>query len=174
MISETRITKEVTFLLFTRAPQSIIRELLLCIPADVTLRLISVQEGIINPRKSRAYLHRVLRGLRKVRISNWGKQNLFILPIELRNDFIWLFLEDWSERRRFLIQRCFKHLAMHVLCNFPEIFLSMFFCKCFCLRVLNESAQLIKDPVMVVHCNFFVLIFELIIFDGIFFVVSIV
>jgi hypothetical protein len=70
MISETRITKEVTFLLFTRAPQSIIRELLLCIPADVTLRLINVQEGIINPRKSRAYLHRVFRGLRKVRISN--------------------------------------------------------------------------------------------------------
>jgi hypothetical protein len=59
---------------------------------------------------------------------------------------------------------------MHVLCNFPEIFLSMFFCKCFGLRILNEGAQLIKDPVMVVHCNFFVLIFELIIFDEIFFV----
>ena len=163
-----------TFHLFTRAPQSIIRELLLCIPADVTLRLINVQEGIINSRKSRAYLHRVFRGLRKVRIYNWWKQNLFILPIELRNNFIWFFLEDWSERRRFFIKSCSTLFTKNILFNFLKTCLSMFFCKCFGLRVLNEGAQLIKDPVMVVHCNFFVLIFELIIFDGIFFIVSVV
>ena len=163
-----------TFHRFTRAPQCILREILLHTPADRTIWIFAFQEGIINPRKSRAYLHRVFRGLRKVRIYNWWKQNLFILPIELRNDFIWLFLEDWSERRRFLIKRCFPHLAMHVLCNFLKIFLSMFFCKCFCLRVLNEGAQLIKDPVVVVHCNFFVLTFELIISDGVLFIVGIV
>jgi hypothetical protein len=39
---------------------------------------------------------------------------------------------------------------------------------------LNEDAQLFKDPVVVVHCDFFILTSEIVLSDGIFFTVSVV
>jgi len=129
-----------TVLLFACYPQNTSREIFLVVIADGTSRHFAVPKGLIYPRKSWADLHRAVRALRKIRIQDWCKQNLFILPIKLRNDFIWLFWEYRSQRRRFLIKKCFALLSTHVLCNFLKIFLSMFLCKCFCFRVLDEDA----------------------------------
>ena len=139
-IFEARLMQKMSFLLFACDPQSIRREIILSVLADGTIGRIAVPKGIINPSKSWADLHRVARALWKIRIQNWCKQILFIPPIKLRNDFIWLFWEDRSQRRRFLIKKGFALLSTHVLCNFLEIFLSMFLCKCFCFRVLDEGA----------------------------------
>ena len=139
-IFEARLMQKMSFLIFACDPQSIRREIILGVLADGTVGRIAVPKGIINPSKSWADLHRVVRALWKIRIQDWCKQILFIPPIKLRNDFIWLLREDWSDRRRFLIKRCFADLAMHVLFNFLKIFLSMLLCKCFCLRVLDKGA----------------------------------
>ena len=139
-IFEARLMQKMSFLLFACDPQSIRREIILGVLADGTVGRIAVPKGIINPSKRWANLHRVVRALWKIRIQDWCKQILFIPPIKLRNDFIWLFWEDRSQRRRFLIKKGFALLSTHVLCNFLKIFLSMFLCKCFCFRVLDEDA----------------------------------
>jgi hypothetical protein len=64
--------------------------------------------------------------------------------------------------------------AKHIFLNFLKELLSSCLCKRFCFRVLNEDAQLFKDPVVVVHCDFFILTFEIVLSDGIFFTVSVV
>ena len=129
-----------TVLLFACYPQNTSREIFLVVKADGTSRHFAVPKGLINPRKSWADLHRVIRALWKIRIQDWCKKILIIPSIKLRNDFIWLFWEDRSQRRRFLIKNCFELLSTHVLCNFLKIFLSMFLCKGFCFRVLDEDA----------------------------------
>ena len=58
--------------------------------------------------------------------------------------------------------------------NFLEALLSSGLGKCFRFGVLNQNAQLFKDPVMVVHCDFLILTFEIVLSDGIFFTESVV
>ena len=62
----------------------------------------------------------------------------------------------------------------HVSCNFQEAFLSSGLSKFFRFRVLNEDAQLFKDPVVVVHSDFLILTSEIVLSDGIFFAESVV
>ena len=75
--------------------------------------------------------------------------------------------EDRRKRRRVIFQRSFDHLAKHVLFDFLVALLPVYLDICFCLGVLNEGAQLFKDPVVVVHGDFLVLTFKFVSSDGI-------
>ncbi|MFN7881242.1 MAG: hypothetical protein ACK5NI_02065, partial [bacterium] len=62
----------------------------------------------------------------------------------------------------------------HILLNFLEALLSLFFEKCFCFRILDQDAELFENPIAIVHCDFLILRIEIVPSDGIFYIVSVV